>query len=119
MDFRHCDTSRPDGLYVEWTRELRPDPLSSPEEYLFQDPSYEEADRQRLHDFLSGDWHMVSVHAKAEILAVQGGVGTIYSLSSAGLYAVESDSSEEHFAQIFDEEKTALMDHLKMFGEIQ
>jgi hypothetical protein len=108
MEFRHFDTSRPDGVYIEWSREECPDTLKTPLDYLFQDPDYEEEDRARLEAFNAGEWSMIGIRAKASITIIRNGVGTIYTMTSAGLYGVESDSGEDYLNEIFEEEKAAI-----------
>lgn len=59
-------------------------------------------------------WGMVGIRADAEIVAC----GVVQTISSAGLWGVESDSSDEHFAEIASDELDALRDILTELGAV-
>lgn len=114
--FAHIDTKRPDGAYIEFERIEVPDDTMHPTEYLFQDDAYKAEDEARLEAFNRGDWRYVGVMARAHILVVRHGVGTHYSLDSAGLWGVEDDSGEEYLESIFEEEKSGLQADIALIG---
>lgn len=114
--WRHLDTKRADGIYITWYREELEDSDASPRDYLFQDPDYQEEDQARLEAWQAGDWHMVGIRARAEILIVRNGMGTTHTLTSAGLWGVESDSGEEYLSTVFEEEKAALLEDMRAMG---
>jgi hypothetical protein len=107
--YRHIDTKRADGCYVTFTMITTPDNDASPHDYLFQDPDYQEEDQARLDAFNAGDWSFVGTQARADITVVRNGVGTSYTLTSAGLWGTESDSDASYFAEIYEEEKAQLI----------
>ena len=107
--FAHVDTAKPDGFYVQFERQLLDDEDASPNEYLFQDPDYAEADQARLDAFDAGNWRFVGIRAVARCLIVTHGVGTYVNLESPGLWSIESDSGESYFNEVFEAEKSTLL----------
>ena len=115
-EFRHIDTSRADGCYIDWSMEECDDTMAHPADYLFQDPDYREEDRARLAAFNRGEWRFIGIRARASILIVSGGVGTHYDMTSAGLYGIESDSGREYLESVFEEERETLLADLQCMG---
>ena len=111
--YRHIDTKCPDGCYVTFTMIQTPDNDCDPRAYLFQDEEYREEDQSRLDAFNAGEWSFVGTQARADILIVRNGVGTTYTLTSAGLWGTESDADPAYFAEIYEEEKAQLTEDIK------
>lgn len=107
--FAHCDTTQPDGFYIQFERLEVHDNDASPLEYLFQDDDYQEQDQERLDAFNSGQWHFIGIRALAKCMIVQNGTGTYMNLESAGLWATESDSGNAHLESVYQEEKAELL----------
>jgi hypothetical protein len=116
--FRHVVTKQADGVYVTWHREECDDPRFDPRDYLFQDEEYREEDQARLDAWKNDEWHGIGIRARADILIVRNGVGTTHTLTSAGLWGIESDSGEEYLSEVFEEEKAALREDIKALGSL-
>ena len=69
-------------------------------------------DKKRLEAYYNNEWHFVGVQAVAEIRIN----GLLQTISSGGLWGIESDSSDEYFDEIFEEEKEQLKDVLLQLG---
>lgn len=69
-------------------------------------------DKKRLEAYYNNEWHFVGVQAVAEIRID----GLLQIISSAGLWGIESDSSDEYFDEVFEEEKEQLKDVLLQLG---
>lgn len=85
---------------------------ASPEDYLFQDPDYREEDQARLDAFNRGDWHMVGVRAQVEVLVA----GTVQTIRTPGVWAVESDSDKSYFSELAWQEHAELLAILADMG---
>lgn len=132
--FARVYTRKPDGFYVQFERLLidndttgRPDehdegflPSQDPNAAGWVAPENFESEMQKarahMQAFESGIWSFIGVRARANCMVVRNGTGTLFNLESAGLWGVESDSSEEDLNQIFEEEKADL---LSMIGAMQ
>lgn len=115
-DYRMHDSRRPDGCYVTFERVEHHDSDATPDEYLFQDPEYREQDEARMTTWRNDEWHFIGVQAMANVEIVRNGTATLYSLTSPGLWAVESDSDAEYLASVFAEECETLKADLLAFG---
>lgn len=95
--FAHVDTKRPDGFYVQFSRQIIED-----------DGSYSWADidvtESRLEAFKQGDWYFIGVRAIAKCLIVINGFGTLMNLESPSLYWIESDSDASYLDEVYGEE---------------
>jgi hypothetical protein len=116
--FLRTDTKRADGVYVTFERIELFDETATPDDYLFQDPDYQEQDQARLDAWNRDDWHFIGIQARAHVLLVRNGTGTIYTLESPGLWGIENDSGEEYLAEVFAEECSTLRDDLKALGTL-
>jgi hypothetical protein len=115
-DYRMFDVTRADGCYIKLERVTLDDDDASPNDYLFQDDDYKEQDQARLDAFRSGDWTFIGIQAVAHIEIVRNGTATLYTLSSPGLWAIESDSSEDYLNEVFEDECNALKADIAAFG---
>jgi len=67
--------------------------------------------------FLSGDWCMVGVIARAVVsVPIGGGSFAHYTLDSPGLWGVEGDCGEDYMQEVFEEEKRALLSAMADIG---
>jgi len=85
---------------------------ANPEDYLFQDPEYREQDQERLDAFNRGDWRMVGVRAEVEITIA----GTVQTIRTPGVWAVESDSGQSYFNDLGTQEYAELLAILAEIG---
>ena len=100
--------------------ELEVIPDDSPDvSYLEQECFDDEEGRARLAAYHAGDWHMVGVCAVAHITVKHYKYSTSYTLKSAGLWGIESDSSDEYIKEMFAEECATLTSDLTEFGKLE
>ena len=78
------------------------------------DPSYLDQDEfeDRKEEFERGDFSFVGVRAEADVVIE----GVVQTLTSAGLWGIESDSGEEYIEDTALEEYDGLRDILKAVG---
>lgn len=76
----------------------------------------DEAGRERLDSFRQGCWHMVGIQASANILIPLGCHFVTQTVTSPGLWGIESDSGEEYLDQVFAEECANLAAMLAAIG---
>lgn len=107
-EFRMTDTTKADGFYITFERITEHDPDADPREYLFQDPDYKTEDQARLDAWQNDEWHFIGIQAKATCLIVRNGTGVYYTLTSPGLWAIESDSDESYLESVYEEEIATL-----------
>ena len=77
-----------------------------------EERKYALQDKKRLEAYYNDEWHFVGVQVVAEIRID----GLLQTISSGGLWGIESDSSDEYFDEIFEEEKEQLKDVLLQLG---
>ena len=85
---------------------------ANPEDYLFQDPEYREQDQERLDAFNRGYWRMVGVRAEVEVTIA----GTVQTIRTPGVWAVESDSGQSYFNDLGTQEYAELLAILAEIG---
>lgn len=108
----------PQAVRIDWRRLELDDETGNPGDYLFQDDEYRAQDQTRLDAWRAGDWSFIGIQAEATIYVPIGqGCFSTYTLTSPGLWGIESDSGEECFAEVFEEEKAQLIDALKLIGK--
>jgi hypothetical protein len=74
-------------------------------------------DLDRMEAYNRGDWGMIGIRACAEIhTSSDGKYWKISVIRSAGLWGIESDSREDHFAETAKEELSQLTNELIEFG---
>lgn len=77
------------------------------------------AAQARMAAWEADDWYYVGVMAKATVHVPIGGCSfAVYELESPGLWGVESDSGEAYFAEVFADEKAALLDAIRAMGQL-
>ena len=124
------ENSPPDGtVTVEFQREERIDEVPDLS-YLWQDyteqgisaedrQKYQAQDRARVAAYDRGEWHMVGICAVARITVTRGCYSTIYTIHSAGLWGIESDSDETYKQSVFEEECANLRADLEAFENLR
>jgi hypothetical protein len=115
-EYRMLDTKRPDGCYVTFEQKQTHDEAANPRDYLFQDDDYRAEDQARIEAWRADEWHFVGIQAVAHVLIVRNGTGTSYTLTSPGLWGIESDSGQDYFDEVFEEEKATLLADLTAMG---
>lgn len=74
---------------------------------------YREQDYKRMEAYNAGQWHMIGIIAKAEIISPAGIVQT---LRSGGLWSIESDSGKEYLDKVAKEQLSELRGELESMG---
>ena len=107
---------------IKISRKKLVDTESDPREYLFQDEDYRQEDQARLDAWKNNDWYFVGVRAKAEI-RIPNGVNEdcwiLSSMETPGLWAIESDSDETYFEEVYQEEKATLLEMLESLKDYE
>ena len=73
-------------------------------------------DGKRLQAYYQGDWHMIGVQAKAYFLIPLDGHHVVQTLSSPGLWGIESDSDEDYLDDVYAAECAQLSSMLATLG---
>lgn len=143
--FRNFDApNRPQQVSIKWERKLIDDdsgdmpddnddgfwPSLDPEEagYIGDDPTDVTGDKQQArydelsaaaqarYDSFGDSWNFVGVVAVAHIsIPIGGGSFATYTLSSPGLWGVESDAGD-YLDTVYEDQKAELLSHLKMLA---
>jgi hypothetical protein len=74
------------------------------------------AGRERLDAFREGCWHMIGIQAGASFLIPLGGHLVSQSVTSPGLWGIESDSDEAYLDAVYAEECANLAAMLAAIG---
>jgi len=80
MIFQQCDTTKPDGFYVQIERKIEDD------------------------TYAGDDGPKVGVRALAKCMIVEDGVGTFVNIESPGVWGIDSDSDEDYLQTIYEDE---------------
>jgi hypothetical protein len=76
----------------------------------------DDSGRERLVAFREGTWHLMGIQASANVLIPLGGHFVTQTVTSPGLFGIESDSDEDYFDQVFAEECASLAAMLSAIG---
>jgi len=76
------------------------------------DPEYKDQDEDRRQQYERGDFSFVGVRAEAEVVVE----GVLQTLTSGGLWGIESDSGDSYIEDVALEEYDALREILKAVG---
>ena len=101
----------PRAAEIHFLMVVEHDPISHPKDYLFQDPSYRDEDEARLNAWRNDEWHFIGVRAKAIIKFPYGTNPDCWATSellSPGLWSIETDSGDEFFREVYEEERELL-----------
>lgn len=77
-----------------------------------EERKYALQDKKRLEAYYNDEWYFIGIQAKAEIRIN----GISQTISSGGLYGIESDSGDEYLDEVFEEQKEELKDNLLELG---
>jgi hypothetical protein len=77
-----------------------------------EERKYALQDKKRLEAYYNDEWYFIGIQAVAEIRIN----GISQTISSGGLYGIESDSGNEYFDEVFEEQKEELKDNLLELG---
>jgi hypothetical protein len=74
------------------------------------------ADRERLDAFREGSWHLIGIQAAANVLIPLGCHLVTQTVTSPGLWGIESDSDEAWLDEVYAEECASLIAMLSAIG---
>lgn len=74
------------------------------------------ADRDRLAAFQEGAWHLIGIQAKADIIVRRDGRPVAKSVTSPGMWGIDSDSDESYLDDVFAAECDRLADMIEALG---
>ena len=78
---------------------------------------YIEQDQARLESYYQGNWNMLGIRAIAKVsYSIGNGNRRLETLTSGGIWGVESDSDQDYFETLEQEELDNLKEHLETFG---
>jgi hypothetical protein len=81
--------------------------------------TYVAQDQARLAAYHNDEWHMIGIRCRAEVTIEYPGYRTTYTMESAGLWGIESDSGDDYLASVYDEERAQLVEALKAMKELE
>lgn len=76
-------------------------------------PEYIEQDYKRMEAYNNQEWYMLGIRADAQVI-LSG--CTIQTITSGGLWGIESDSGNEYFGEVEQEELADLREQLEAVG---
>jgi hypothetical protein len=76
----------------------------------------DDSGRERLVAFREGTWHLMGIQASANVLIPLCGHSVTQTVTSPGLFGIESDSDEAYLDQVFAEECASLTAMLSAIG---
>ena len=77
-----------------------------------EERKYALQDKKRLEAYYNDEWYFIGIQAKAKIRIN----GISQTINSGGLYGIESDSGDEYFDEVFEEQKEDLKNNLLELG---
>ncbi len=81
------------------------------------DANYIESDYARYEKYNRGDWHMMGIRAAIDLEIPTGRGGTIsQTITSPGVWGIESDSDASFLDEVFQDECRQLEDMLQAMG---
>ena len=111
MQFRCLDTGAP--LTVARHKFRRVERIDEYPDVSWLD---DDAGRERLDAFREGTWHLIGIQASANFLIPLGGQFVTQTVTSPGLWGIESDPDEAYLDQVFAEECASLAAMLGAIG---
>lgn len=74
-------------------------------------------DYKRMEGLTSGDWNYIGIQAEAVVkYPIESGSYRLETLTSGGLWGIESDSGDDYIKTVIGEELSSLKEHLKVFN---
>ena len=91
--------------------EMQEIPDESPDTSYLEQGEFED----RLNEYRNDDFYFVGIRASVTVQIPHGKDGTkiLQTITSPGLWGIESDSGKEYFQSVFAEESEVLADMLK------
>ena len=77
---------------------------------------YGKQDYDRMEGLNAGHWWFIGIGAKAQVVTTKTGAGVVQTITSGGLWGIESDSDNAYLRQVEDEQLTELVEELKRLG---
>jgi len=78
----------------------------------------EQQDQDRLDAYNRGDWSMIGLQCQATIYIPAGGSSfAVYTLTSPGVWGVESDAAADYHGEILADERSTLRKHLTALAD--
>lgn len=77
-----------------------------------EERKYALQDKKRLEAYYNDEWYFIGIQAKAEIRI--NGISQV--ITSGGLWGIESDSGDDYFNKIYQDEKEDLKNSLLELG---
>jgi hypothetical protein len=78
--------------------------------------SYVKQDYERMESLNAGNWYYIGIRAKAEIILDPFGIATVQTISSGGLWGIESDSDASYITDVENDELSDLRHELHAIG---
>lgn len=73
-----------------------------------------------MYDWQQGYWHYIGIKAVAVIVIPGDGASVChYELRSAGLWGIESDRDASYLAEVYEEQKAELLEHIRLMAGAQ
>ncbi len=94
----------------DFDRQLVPD--DCPDTSYLEQEGFED----RLEQYRRGDFYYIGVRAAVEVPIPYGKDRILTRIASPGLWGIESDSGEDYFQSVFEEEIAILADMLTELG---
>lgn len=112
---------------IEFAMVITPDDDARPDQpnasnYAGCSPSeideYMAQDRKRVETFYDDEWHYNVIKARVTIVVTRGGFTTGYTMESAGLGFIESDSDDAYIKSVYDDECESLRADLQLIQQM-
>lgn len=97
-------------LAVRTTTDDEPD-------WLFQDPDYEKEDQERFEAWQQEEWTLDGVRTR--VVVWNKSTGNTCTYESAGLWGIESDSNDDYFLEIAQQELENLQNEFPQLNDIK
>jgi hypothetical protein len=76
-------------------------------------------DAERIERYNRDEWRYIGIQARATVVVAHGTHSTMYRITSAGLWGIESGSDEAYLQSVFEDERETLLEDIKLFGTVQ
>jgi hypothetical protein len=103
-------------MKITLTRKLIPDTDTQVSDFPYGQEDSESYNALRVLQFERDRWSFVGVVAQATLHFPYGADTIEATLSSPGLWGVESDSSEHYLESVYDEERAILIEMIEAFA---
>ena len=107
---RRMVDEHPDLFYLKQFENYKGDDLTPKEA-----AKYAEQDRKELASY-GESWYMIGIRAECSFIIPTGKTGVIQKLTSSGEWGIHSESGEDEFKRVEDEQLDELKDYLGKLG---